>query len=202
MASLLNTLVDTVKDAASNLDADQIQEYTGHRFDSVDEFMRKTEHSGPKNYGRGFLAGVLGGLAGAAVKMIIDRNLAPGAKQFEDDVSERIRAAGEEATGIDLDEEQEDVAEAIIEVGMAALIGGVYGVIVEALPEAKTDVRAASGGGVFATAQQLAAPALGIMPAAVKDVAADKVQNIAGHVAFGATVEVVRRATRHYMEVQ
>lgn len=199
--SAFSNLFATVSDVASNLDADQIQKFTGHRIDSVDDFMRKTEHTGPKNYGRGFLAGVLGGLAGAAIKMIVDRNLAPDVKQFEDNVAEQIVDAGEEATGIDLTDEQEELAETFVEIGLAALIGGVYGVIVEAMPEAKTEVQsAAAGGGVFATAQQLAMPALGIMPAAMKDVAADKVQNIAGHVAFGATCEVVRRASRYYME--
>lgn len=200
MASALSTLFSTVTDLAGNIDRNQVQQFTGHRIDSVDEFMRKTEHTGPKNYGRGFLAGVLGGLAGAAVKMIVDRNLAPGMKQFEDNISEDIVDAGERATGITLSEEDQDAAEAIVEVGIACLIGGVYGLIVEAMPEAKTDARAASGGGVFATAQQLAMPALGILPAAVEDVAVDKVQNIAGHVAFGATCEVVRRAARYYME--
>jgi len=198
--TILSTLADTLTDKSGNIDTQKIGQFTGERFDSVEEFMRKTEHTGPKNYGRGFLAGVLGGMVGVAVKMIVDHYAAPDTVQFEDEIADDIVDAAEKATGIDLDEEGEEVAEAVVEMGIGMLIGGVYGLIVEAMPEAKTEATSARGGGVFATAQQLAMPALGLIPATAKDVAKDKVQNLAGHVAFGATTEVVRRASRYYME--
>lgn len=197
-SSTFQTIIDTVKDAASNVTPGHIEQFTGHRIDSVEEFMRKTEHTGPKNYGRGFLAGVLGGLVGVGVKMLVDRAVAPDTVQFEDKLADDIVDSAEKATGIDLDEEDQAAAAAIVEVGIGALIGGVYGLIVEAMPEAKTD----RGAPLWTTAQQLAAPALGMAPAAVRDVAVDKIENLAGHVAFGTTVEVVRRASRYYMEQQ
>jgi len=198
--SIVDTLIDTVKDAVSSGDTSMIQQFSGGSIDSVEEFMRKTEHTGPKNYGRGFLAGVLGGLAGVAVKMIVDHYAAPDTVQVEDKFADDLVDKAEELTGIDLDEDGEDAAAAIIEVGIGALMGGVYGLIVEAMPEAKAEASTEQGGGVFATVQQLAVPAMGIMPAAAKDVAKDKFQNLAGHVAFGATVEIVRRTSRYYME--
>ncbi|MFK8162599.1 MAG: hypothetical protein AB8H12_09065 [Lewinella sp.] len=194
--STLQMIMDTVKDAASNVTPGQIEQFTGHRIDTVDEFMRKTEHTGPKNYGRGFLAGVLGGLVGVGVKMLVDRAIAPETVQLEDKLAGSIVDSAEKATGIDLDAEDEAAAAAIIEVGIGALIGGVYGLVVEAMPEANTD----KGAPLWTAAQQFAAPALGIAPAAVKDVAVDKIENLAGHIAFGTTVEVVRRASRYYME--
>lgn len=198
--SIVDTLIDTVKDAVSSGDTSMIQQFSGGSIDSVEEFMRKTEHTGPKNYGRGFLAGVLGGLAGVAVKMVVDHYAAPDTVQVEDKFADDLVDKAEELTGIDLDEDGEDAAAAIIEVGIGALMGGVYGLIVEAMPEAKAEASTGQGGGVFATVQQLAVPAMGIMPAAAKDVAKDKFQNLAGHVAFGATVEIVRRTSRYYME--
>lgn len=200
-SSLLETLIDTAKGAISNPDSSQLQELTGGAVDTVDQFMRRTEHTGPKNYGRGFLAGVLGGMAGVAVKMVIDHYAAPKAQQIEEEVAEDVVDAAETATGITLSEDQQEVAEAIVEMGIGMLIGGVYGLVVEAMPEAKAEITSnGAKSDVFATAQQLAAPALGIIPAAAKDVAMDKVQNLAGHVAFGATTEIVRRASRYYME--
>ncbi|WP_020567780.1 hypothetical protein [Neolewinella persica] len=195
-SSTFQMIMDTVKDAAANVNPSQIEQFTGHRIDTVDEFMRKTEHTGPKNYGRGFLAGVLGGLVGVGVKMLVDRAMAPDTVQFEDKLADDIVDSAEEMTGINLDAEDEAAAAAIIEVGIGALIGGVYGLIVEAMPEANTD----KGAPLWTAAQQFAVPALGFAPTAVKDVAADKIENLAGHVAFGTTVEVVRRATRYYME--
>lgn len=197
--SIVDTLIDTVKDAVNNGDTSMIQQFSGGQIDTVDEFMRKTEYTGQKNYGRGFLAGVLGGIAGVAVKMIVDRYVAPNTVQLEDKVSDNIVDAAEKATGIDLDEQGEDVAAAIVEVGIGALMGGVYGLVVEAMPAAKAEAMA-GGGDLFATAQKFAVPAMGIMPAAVQDVAKDKFQNLAGHVAFGTTTEIVRRASRYYME--
>jgi uncharacterized membrane protein YagU involved in acid resistance len=195
-SSTLQTIMDTVKDAATNVTPGQIAQFTGHRIDTVDEFMRKTEHTGPKNYGRGFLAGVLGGLVGVGVKILVDRALASDTVQQEDKLADNIVDSAKKMTGINLNSEDEAAAAAIVEVGIGALIGGVYGLVVEAMPEAKTD----QGAQLWTTAQQFAAPALGFAPAAIKDVAVDKIENLAGHVAFGATVEVVRRASRYYME--
>jgi uncharacterized membrane protein YagU involved in acid resistance len=195
-SSTLQMIMDTVKDAATKVSPGQIEQFTGHRIDTVDEFMAKTEHNGPKNYGRGFLAGVLGGLVGVAVKMLVDHAVAPNAVQVEDKLTDSIVDSAEKITGIDLDAEDEAAAAAIIEVGIGALIGGVYGLIVEAIPEANTD----KGAPLWTAAQQFAVPALGFAPTAVKEVATDKIENLAGHVAFGTTVEVVRRASRYYME--
>jgi|AntRauTorckE5430_2_1112549.scaffolds.fasta_scaffold00273_6 uncharacterized membrane protein YagU involved in acid resistance len=198
-ASIIDQLLNTAKDTIS--DPDQLQQFTGGSIDTVEEFMRKTEHTGPKNYGRGFLAGVIGGMAGVAVKMIVDRYVGPNTAQVENKATDDILGTAEKATGINLGQGGEEIAEAIVEMGIGMLIGGVYGLIVEAMPEAKVETsKPADVGGVFATVQQLAMPALGIVPAAAKDVAMDKVQNLAGHIAFGATTEVVRRASRYYME--
>lgn len=195
-ASTFQTIFNTLKDAAANVDTAQIQQLAGHRIDSVEEFMRKTEHTGPKNYGRGFLAGVLGGIAGVGIKMLVDRAVAPDTVQFEDKLTDSIVGSAEKMTGIKLSDDGEAAAEAILEVGIGALIGGVYGLIVEAMPEAKSE----QGAPIWTAAQQFAAPALGLAPAAVKDVAVNKIENLAGHVAFGATVEIVRRASRYYIE--
>lgn len=194
--STLQMIIDTVKDAAANVDSNQIQQFTGGKIDTVDQFMAKTERTGPKNYGRGFLAGVVGGIVAVGVKMLVDGKIAPKTRQIEDDYAEAAVNAAEAFTHIDLSEEEEDIAETFVEFGMGALIGGVYGLAVEAVPEVKnlgTDQ-------LMGTTRQLALPLLGIAPAAVKDAADDKFQKIAGHVAFGVTLEIARRATRYYME--
>lgn len=195
-SSTLQMIVDTVKDAASNFDAQQLQEFSGQGVDSVDQFMQKTERRGPRNFGRGLLAGVIGGLVGVGVKMIVDRQLAPDRRQVEDDYATAAVDAAESYTNVHLTEEQQELAEIMAEFGVGAIIGGAYGMVVEAVPEASnmgTDK-------LMATTQQLALPVLGLAPVAAKEVAEDKLSSLAGHVAFGATVEIVRRAVRYYME--
>ena len=84
----------------------------------------------------------------------------------------------------------------VIEFGMGALIGGAYGLLVEAVPDAqKIDTER-----LMTTTKQLALPALGLIPAAGADMANNKVQNLAGHAAFIGTCEVVRRAVRLGLE--
>ncbi|MEL7160049.1 MAG: hypothetical protein AAFN92_04770 [Bacteroidota bacterium] len=194
--STLQLLVDTVKDAAANLDQDQIARFTGQNVDSVDEFMARTERRGPRNFGKALLAGVIGGLVGVGVKMIVDRQLAPDRRQVEDDYAEAAVDAAESFTNVHLTEQQQDVAEVVAEFGFGAVIGGAYGMVVEAVPTASkmgTDQ-------LMATTKSLALPAIGIAPAAVRDVAEDKIGSLAGHVAFGATTEIVRRAVRYYLD--
>lgn len=197
-ASTFSNIVDTVKNAAANVDADQIQRFTGQHIDTVDQFMARTSRTGPKNYGRGFLAGVIGGIVGVGVKMLVDRYVAPDVEQAEDRLAEDMVNAAESYAGLELTETQESAAEAILEVGIGALIGGVYGLAVEALPEARHDKTQAKS--LLETTQKLAGPAVGMAPKLVKGLNNKHVESLAGNAAYGATLEIVRRTTRYYME--
>lgn len=195
--SLIDTLFGTLKSVTNNFDDKKIEEYTGEKIGSVDEFMARTAHTGQKNYGYGFLAGVVGGLVAVGVKMLVDREVAPGTEQAEDKVAKATVKGIEEATGRDIwNDEQEELVATFLEVGMGALIGGAYGLIVEAMPDAaKVDNEQ-----LMTTTKQLAIPVMGLIPAASTDVATNKVQNLAGHTAFIGTLEVVRRTVRHGLE--
>lgn len=194
----LQTIVDTVKNAAANIDEQQIQQFTGQHIDTVDQFMVRTSRTGPRNFGRGFLAGVIGGIVGVGVKMMVDRYVAPDADQMEDRLAEDMVNAAEGYAGIELTDAQESAAEAIVEVGIGALIGGVYGLAVEAIPSARHDKNQANS--LLETTQKLAGPAVGMAPKLVKNLNNKHVESLAGNAAYGATLEIVRRTARYYME--
>lgn len=196
----LQNIVDTVKSAAANVDEEQIQRFTGQRIDTVDQFMARTSRTGPRNFGRGFLAGVIGGIVGVGVKMMVDRYVAPDADQGEDRLAEDMVNAAEGYAGIELTDAQESAAEAIVEVGIGALIGGVYGLAVEAAPSVRHDKEQAKS--LLETTRKLAGPAVGMAPKLVKNLNNKHVETLAGNAAYGATLEIVRRATRYYMEEQ
>lgn len=196
--SFLATIVDTVKSAASNVDSGHIQQFTGVKVDSVEQFMQKTSKAGPTNYGRGFVAGVIGGIVAVGVKMIVDHYVAPDVEQMEDKFADDLVNAAEGYAGIELTADEETAAEAIIEVGMGALIGGVYGLVVEALPNGEQDNTETSS--LMNTTKKLAGPAMGLVPKAVKGVSSKHIESLAGNAAFGATLEIVRRTARYYME--
>lgn len=194
---LLDTFFGTVKDAFVNTDLKKIEEYTGQKVDTVDQFMARTEHRGRKNYRNALVAGIVGGIVAAGVKMIVDsQTLGAGEESIEDEYAEAVVDAAEDAAGVELTEQQDDIAEALVEFGMGAVIGGVYGLVTEALPDA-TQFDSEK---MMTTAKQLAVPALGLAPAAVADVATDKSSQLAGHTAFVGTLEAVRRLTRYYLE--
>lgn len=198
--SLVGSLIDTVSSAASNLTPQHVEQFTGQRLDTVEQFMTKTSRTGPRNFGRGFVAGVIGGIVAVGVKMIVDHYAAPDVEQVEDRLADDMVNAAEGYAGVDLTEQQENAAEAILEVGMGALIGGVYGLVVEALPAAEHDQSESSN--LLQTAKGLAGPALGLAPKAIKSLNHKHVESLAGNAAFGATLEVVRRTARYYMEEQ
>ncbi len=191
-------IVTTVKNAAANVDEEQIKRFTGQHIDTVDQFMVRTSRTGPRNFGRGFLAGVIGGIVGVGVKMIVDHYVAPEANQVEDRLAEDMVNAAESYAGIELTAEQESAAEAIIEVGIGALIGGIYGLAVEAIPSARHDKTQANS--LLETTQKLAGPAVGMAPKLVKSLNNKHVETLAGNAAYGATLEIVRRTARYYME--
>ncbi|MEO0734030.1 MAG: hypothetical protein AAFZ52_14440, partial [Bacteroidota bacterium] len=168
--STFQQIIATVKDAAANLDAEQITRFTGQNVDTVDQFMARTERRGPRNFGKGLLAGVIGGLVGVGVKMIVDRQLAPDRRQVEDDYATAAVDAAESFTNVHLTEAQQDVAEVVAEFGFGAVIGGAYGMVVEAVPKASQ----MGTEQLMKTTKSLALPAVGIAPAAVRDVAEDK----------------------------
>ncbi|OAV43298.1 hypothetical protein [Lewinella sp. 4G2] len=195
-ASLLDTIFSTAKDFTNDFDTQRIQEVTGQKIDSVDEFMAKTETFGTKDYGKGFLAGFIGGLVAVGIKMIVDNQVAPGTKQAEDKIADAAVDGIEDMAGDIFTDEQEEVVATLIEFGMGGLIGGAYGLLIEAIPDAQKISRDQ----LMTTTKQLAMPALGLIPAAGADLAQDKAQNLAGHAAFVGTVEVVRRAVRLGLE--
>lgn len=197
-SSFIDTIIDTVKAAASGVDSSQVQQFTGMQVDSVEQFMQKTGGVKGTNYGRGFVAGVIGGIVAVGVKMIVDHYVAPGVEQMEDTLADDMVNAAEGYAGVDLSDKQEVVAEAIIEVGMGALLGGVYGLVIEALPNGEQDKAATTS--LLDTTKRLAGPALGLVPKAVKGVSGKHIESLAGNAAFGATLEIVRRTARYYME--
>ena len=190
-------LFGTIKSLTNDFDDKKIEEFTGAKVDSVDQFMAKTAQTGTKNYGYGFLAGVVGGLVGVAIKMLVDGQVAPGTVQAEDRLTEAAVDGIEKAAGRDIwNDEQEKTVEVFLEFGMGAIIGGVYGLIVESIPAADKIGHEQ----LMTTTKQLALPALGLVPTAGADVANNKLQNLAGHAAFIGTVEVVRRSVRFGLE--
>lgn len=203
MASVLTDLLDVAKDTFSQDRLEQVQQFTDRQFGTVEGYLERTggEREEP-DYLRGLIAGMVGGLIGVGVKTLVDRSMPTDQPRQEHNARLDVVSAIENFTGTDLSNQQEETAQTLLDVGVGVAIGGVYGVIAEAAPGVQAPGGVPFGAGLWTAAHKLALPLLGLAPAALQDRADRQLGQLAGHVAYGATVEIVRRGLRHVMDEQ
>lgn len=179
---------------------DKAQNFLDDKFGSVEEYMQRTRTQSEPDYLRGFVAGVIGGLVGVGVKMIVDKAIPATAPEPEHDPRIQVVEGAEEVINADLNRNQEEVAQKALDVGFGVIVGGIYGVVAEALPGMQTPAGVPFGAGLWTATHKLAMPLLGLAPGPLKEDASNQLGQLASHVAYGATVEVVRRGVRHLMD--
>ena len=199
--SIFTDLADIAKDTFNQDTLNKIQEYTGQQIGGVEHYFEKTRPVGNEpNYGRGLVAGIIGGLVGVAVKNLVDRSMPTDQPKQEHDARVDVIEAVESFTGTDLSTQQEEVAQTGLDVLVGATIGGVYGVIAEAAPEVQAPGGVPFGAALWTASHKMALPLLGLAPGVLEGKADRQLGQFAGHLAYGATVEIVRRGLRHLMD--
>jgi uncharacterized membrane protein YagU involved in acid resistance len=97
-----------------------------------------------------------------------------------------------EATGKTLDKEKKQMAGQAVHYTFGTLMGIVYGVSAELLPEATTGGGTAFGTLLFLGADEVAVPAFQLSPEPTGTAAIDHLQHWAAHVVYGGSLELVR----------
>jgi putative membrane protein len=153
--------------------------------------------SKPRNVSlwKGLLAGVAGGLAGSAAKLIAEK-LVPPRTQGQTPppvlVVERVaHAVGEEPDG-----SAKSAAAQGIHWGFGTMIGGVYGVAAELSPRVTSWQGSVFGLTVNRLAHNGLLPGLDLVEPVPQQPAQERVSEWVSHVIYGVTTEVVRRAVR------
>jgi hypothetical protein len=100
------------------------------------------------------------------------------------------------ATGTTLDREQKKTAGRAVHYSFGTLMGIVYSVSTEMLPEVTTAAGTAFGTLLFLSADEVAVPALQLAPAPAPGPGPDRLQHWAAHVVYGGSLELVRRIVR------
>jgi len=108
----------------------------------------------------------------------------------QEDSTEIVARKLAKATGKTLDKEQKKTAGRVVHFTFGTLMGIVYGVSAELVPEATTGAGTAFGTLLYLGADEVAVPAFQLSPANAP--AADRLQHWAAHVVYGGSLELVR----------
>jgi uncharacterized membrane protein YagU involved in acid resistance len=97
-----------------------------------------------------------------------------------------------EVTGNTLDKQQKKTAGQAVHYTFGTLMGLLYGVSAELLPEVTTGAGTAFGTLLFLAADEVAVPAFQLSPAPAETSTTDHLQHWAAHVVYGGSLELMR----------
>jgi len=104
-----------------------------------------------------------------------------------------------EATGTQLTKEDKKIAGQAVHYTFGTLMGIVYGVSAELIPEVTTGAGTAFGTLLFLCADEVAVPAFQLAPSPTETSATDHLQHWAAHVVYGGSLELVRSLMKRLM---
>ena len=117
----------------------------------------------------------------------------------QEDSTEILARKIAEARGKTLDKEKKKKAGQAVHYTFGTLMGIVYGVSAELVPEATTGAGTAFGTLLFLGADEVAVPALRLAPPPDQTPAPDHLQHWAAHVVYGGSLELVRTLLRRFI---
>jgi hypothetical protein len=121
-------------------------------------------------------------------------------EQFENEDSTEIVARKiAKATGTDLAHEDKKKAGRAIHYAFGTLMGVVYAVSAEAVPEVTTGAGAAFGTLLFIAADEVAVPAFQLSPPHTDTHSFDHLQHWVSHIVYGVSLEMVRNLITRLM---
>jgi uncharacterized membrane protein YagU involved in acid resistance len=104
-----------------------------------------------------------------------------------------------EATHTDLSKEDKKAAGQAVHYTFGTLMGLVYGISSELVPEVTTGAGTAFGTLLFLAADEVAVPAFQLSPSPADTPATDHLQHWAAHVVYGGSLELVRSLLRRIL---
>jgi hypothetical protein len=104
-----------------------------------------------------------------------------------------------QATGSQLANEDKKKAGQAVHYIFGTLMGVVYAVSAELLPEVTTGSGAAFGTLLFLSAEEVAVPAFQLSPPPIKTAPTDHLQHWAAHIVYGGSLELIRSLVRRIL---
>ena len=144
---------------------------------------------------KGLLAGVAGGLAGSAAKIIMEKLVPPRTQGQPEPPALVVERVGH-AMGAEPSERTKQVGSQGIHWGFGTLLGGVYGAAAELSPRVTSWRGGAFGLTVNRLAHEGLLPGLDLVEPVREQPAQERVSEWVSHALYGITTELVRRAVR------
>jgi putative membrane protein len=141
---------------------------------------------------KGFLAGAIGGLAGAAAKAAGEAVYPPRTQGQIAPPAVLLNLMSTEP----LSEEEEEVSVRAIHWGFGALVGGIYGALAEYQPIVTGRLGADFGLALCGVTHVSALPMMGLTESLENQTVREHVSELVTHAAYGVTTELVRRVAR------
>ena len=118
----------------------------------------------------------------------------------QEDSTEIVARKIAEAAGTQLDKEKKKKAGQAVHYAFGTLMGVVYGVSAELVPEATTGAGTAFGTLLYLGAHEIAVPAFQLAPSPTQTPATDHLQHWAAHVVYGGSLELVRSLVKRLIQ--
>ena len=151
-----------------------------------------SEEKRTRSLAKGFLAGMIGGLAGAGVKLVAEQLFPP---RVQGQTPPPVVLA-ERAAGHGLPDPQRKAAMQGIHWIFGALAGGVYGALVELEPSLGAWRGAAFGITLNRITHESLLPKMGLSPPTGDQPTQERISEWVTHAAYGIGTDAVRRAVR------
>lgn len=131
----------------------------------------------------------------------IDRDHQQQAEQAaqQEGSTEKVARKIAETAGKNLPEEQKKKAGQAVHYAFGTLMGAIYGVSAELVPEVTTGGGTAYGTLLFLAADEVAVPAFQLSPPPTETAPTDHLQHWAAHVVYGGSLELIRSLMRRFM---
>lgn len=150
------------------------------------------QESFPSNASRGIIAGLIGGLAGSALKSAAERFLQV---RKIDEKSAQIKVMDQLAvkiTGTPVKLENEGIVEQLVNIPLGGTVGAIYGYGKRNETDIKILDGAILGGTTWASTHETSLPLLGLDRSPDKVPLKTQAHELIAHVIFGVTTEIVR----------
>ncbi len=158
----------------------------------------------PKNFGKGIIAGVVGGLVGSAalrawmtaMSQVHKGTIIPDQNGPAHQVGAIL---ADKLTGKQLAGHQRLIAGEIVHYAFGAFTGGIYGGLAEYQPWTTAGSGLLFGTGVFLAADESSMPLLGLVPPPWGETPAAQLEHWAAHLVYGVVGELTRRGLRQVL---
>jgi putative membrane protein len=157
--------------------------------------MKRQKTRAPLSLRKALLAGLVGGLAGSAAKLVAEK-LFPPRTEGQPAPPEVLTERAEKAADISLTPGERHAAVEGIHWGFGTVIGGIYGLVAELQPKSSAWAGIPFGLTLNRLTHQGVLPGMRLTEPPAKQPAQEKLSEYVTHAAYGFTTELVRRAVR------